>query len=161
MPFTDEVQWDLADFIIAGVLLGGVGLLYEIVVRKTGSGAYRAGIGLALVAAFLLVWVNGAVGLIGSEGNSANLMYGGVLAVGVIGAFIVRFQASGMAYAMYGVALALIIVAVVVLIGNLGAPSSGSLEIILPNACFVVLFIGSGRLFQVATQRHVDPSQAS
>ncbi len=50
--------------------------------------AYRFAVGVALAAAFLLVWMNLAVGLIGSEDNPANLMYFGVLAVGFIGAII-------------------------------------------------------------------------
>ncbi|MEM1096724.1 MAG: hypothetical protein AAGJ10_19160 [Bacteroidota bacterium] len=152
MQFTDEVHWDLADFIIAGVLMGSVGLLYEIVVRKTGNGAYRAGVGVALVGAFLLVWVNGAVGLIGSENNSANLMYAGVLGIGFIGAVIARFKAQGMAYALYAAALAVGLVAAIALIGDLGAPYNGPFEIIIPNAFFATLFAGAGRLFQVAAR---------
>ena len=38
---------------------------------------------MAIVAAFLLIWINLAVGINGSEDNPANLMYGGVLTVGV------------------------------------------------------------------------------
>ena len=37
--------------------------------RKTGDAAYRTAVGVALAAAFLLIWVNGAVGIIGSENN--------------------------------------------------------------------------------------------
>jgi hypothetical protein len=44
------------------------------------------------VAAFILIWMNLAVGIIGSEDNPANLMYGGVLAVAIVGAFMVRFR---------------------------------------------------------------------
>jgi len=35
----------------------------------------------------IIVWINGAVGITGSENNPANLLYGGVLVVGIIGAF--------------------------------------------------------------------------
>ena len=34
MQFTDEVVWDLADFAVAGALLFGAGLTYELVARK-------------------------------------------------------------------------------------------------------------------------------
>ena len=85
MQFTDEVNWEVGDFVIFGALLVGVGVTYELVVRMTGNTAYRVAFGVALAAAFLLIWVNGAVGIIGSEDNDANLMYGGVLAIGVIG----------------------------------------------------------------------------
>ena len=70
MQFTDEVRWDAADFIFAGILIGSVGVAYELAVRMTGNSAYRAGAGFALAATFLTVWANGAVGMIGNEDNS-------------------------------------------------------------------------------------------
>jgi len=150
MQFTDQVVWDVADFAIFGALLVGVGVTYELAARMTGDTAYRAAVGVALAAAFLLVWVNGAVGIIGSEDNDANLMYGGVLAVGVIGAIIARFQPRGMARALFATALAQALVAVVALIA--GFPYSGPLEIVALNGFFVALFVGSAWLFREAAR---------
>ena len=49
--------------------------------------AYRVAVGLALTAAFLIVWLNAAAGLIGiKDDDPANLLYVGVLAIGLIGA---------------------------------------------------------------------------
>ena len=152
MQFTDQVVWDVADFAIFGALLVGVGVTYELAARMTGDTAYRAAVGVALAAAFLLVWVNGAVGIIGSEDNDANLMYGGVLAVGVIGAIIARFQPRGMARALFATALAQALVAVVALIAGLGSPGSGPLEIVALNGFFVALFVGSAWLFREAAR---------
>ena len=87
----------------------------------TGNSAYRAAVGVALAAAFILVWVNLAVGIIGSEDNPANVMYGGVLAVGIIGAIIARFQPHGMARALVATALAQALVAVIALIAGWGS----------------------------------------
>ena len=154
MQFTDEVNWDVADFALAGALLIGIGVPYELAVRKTGDTAYRAAVGVALTAAFLLVWVNGAVGLIGSEDNPANLMYFGVLAIGIIGAIIARFQPRGMAHALFATALAQASVAVVALIAGLGAPYTGPLEIVALNGFFVALFVGSARLFREAAREY-------
>lgn len=75
-----------ARFCVAGALLFGTALAFELAVRKSGSAAYRLAAGLALAAAFLLIWVNLAVGVIGDEGEPANLLYLGVLAVGIGGA---------------------------------------------------------------------------
>ena len=84
MQVTDAVVWDLADFVVAGALVVGVGVTYELAARMIGNSAYRAAVGVALAAVFILVWGNLAVGIIGSEDNPANVMYGGVLAVGII-----------------------------------------------------------------------------
>jgi hypothetical protein len=89
MQFTDEVNWDLTDFVVAGVLLFGTGLTYKLAAIKVGNIVYRSAVGFAFTAAFILIWVNGAVGIIGSENNDANLMYGGVIGVFVLNAFFV------------------------------------------------------------------------
>ena len=152
MEFTEQVVWDVADFAIFGALLVGVGVTLEIAVRKTRNTAYRSAAGVALAAAFILVWVNGAVGVIGTERDDANLMYGGVLAVGIIGAIIARFQPHGMARALFATALAQALVAVIALIAGLGSPWSGPLEIVALNGFFVALFVGSALLFQKAAR---------
>ncbi len=147
MQITDEVVWDLADFAVAWTLLVGAGLTYKLVARKMGNIAYRAAVGVAVATALLLVWMNLAVGLIGNEDNPANLMYGGVLAVGIIGALIARFQPHGMARAFFATALAQALVAVIALIAGSGYPASGPLEILILNGFFAALWIGSAWLF--------------
>jgi hypothetical protein len=66
MQFTDEVNWDLTDFAVVGALLIGTGLMYELASRKVGNIKYRAAVGVALVAALLLVWAELAVGIFGT-----------------------------------------------------------------------------------------------
>jgi len=145
---TDELTWDLVDFAFVGALLVGAGLTYERLARKSGNFAYRAAVVVALAAAFILVWVNAAVGIIGDEGNLANLMYIGVLSVGFIGAIIARFQPHGMARAFFATALAQALVAVIALIAELGSPLSGPFEILISNGFFIVLWVGSALLFR-------------
>lgn len=106
MQFTNEVNWTASDFVFACVLFGSVGLAFELIVRTSRSLAYRSGAALAVVTAFLTVWVNGAVGMIGSEDNPHNLLFGGVLAIALIGAVVARFQGAGMALAMLAAAIA-------------------------------------------------------
>ena len=154
MQFTSEVNWTLSDFVFAGVLLFGTGLTYELVARKAGGTAYRAAVGVALGAAFLLVWINAAVGIIGNEDNPTNLMYFGVLAVGIIGAMIARFQPKGMALALFATAFAQMLVPLIALIA--WRPSlddaPGILGVFMLNAFFVMLFVVSAFLFRRATQ---------
>lgn len=111
---------------------------------------YRLALGVALGAAFLLVWLSLGVGIIGSDGDPANRMYFGVLAVGIIGAVIARFRPWGMTYALLATALAQTAVAAFALIAGLGYPWSGPLELSLLNAFFVALFAGSAWLFRRA-----------
>ncbi len=150
MQLTDEVQWTAGDFAFAAILLGGVGGAFELAVRKTGDAAYRAAAGVALGAMLLLIWINGAVGLIGSENNDANLMYGGVLAVALIGAVLARFRPRGMALTMVATAVAQATVAAIALGAGLGAPESGPAEIVAVNGFFVALFVASAALFREA-----------
>ena len=152
MQFTDEVNWDVADFAFAGALLIGTGITYELAVRKTGDTAYRAAVGVALAAAFILVWLSLGVGIIGRDGDPANLMYFGVLAVGIIGALIARFRPRGMARALFATALAQTSVAVIALVAGLGYPWSGPLELSVLNGFFVALFVGSAWLFRRAAR---------
>ncbi len=63
MQFTDEVQWSLADFVVAGVLLLGTGFIYELAVKKIRNTNYRIAVGLALLAALFVIWIELAVGI--------------------------------------------------------------------------------------------------
>jgi hypothetical protein len=106
MQITDEVKWDEADFIFAGVLLGGIGLLLELGVRMSRDPFYRGGVAAALLACFLTVWANAAVGMIGDGDSLLNLMFFGVVALALLGAILARFRAEGMARAMTVAAVA-------------------------------------------------------
>ena len=100
MQLTSEVNWDETDFIVMGLMLGSVGLAIEFLVRQSGSLAYRIGAVLAALTAFLTIWANLAVGMIGSEDNPYNQLFGGVLLIALIGAGLARFRPRGMALAM-------------------------------------------------------------
>jgi hypothetical protein len=143
MQFTHEVTWTPADFAVAGALLFGAGLTYELLARRGATTAYRAAVGLAVVTGLVLVWMNLAVGLIGDEDNPANLMYAGVLAVGLAGALIARLRPRGMAYALYATAAAQMLTAVVAQVAGWGFT-------FVLNGFFALLWIGAGLLFRRA-----------
>ncbi len=149
IPLLAAPAWNVFDFVFAGALIFGTGLTYELVARKAGNIAYRAAVGVALAAAFLLVWVNGAVGITDSD---ADLMYVGVLAVGIIGAIIARFQPRGMARAMFATALAQALVAVIALIAGIVPAYNSAFEILGITGFYVALFIGSAWLFRHAAR---------
>jgi hypothetical protein len=160
MQFTLGVVWTGADFAFAGVLLVGTGLLYELAARKGPNIAYRAAVTVALAAAFILIWLTGAVGIIGSEDNNANLMYGGVLAVGLVGAIIAHFHSQGLALAMLATALVQVLVGVIALIGGLGATGPRwPWDVVGLTGFFAALWLGSAWLFRRAA-RHLAAAGA-
>lgn len=104
MRFTDEVKWTASDFLFAGVLFGTVGLLAELAVRKSQDWAYRFGVVAAALAGLLIIWANGAVGMIGNEGNGYNLLFGLPILVALCGSAAARFRPRGMSLAMLAAA---------------------------------------------------------
>jgi len=99
------------------------------------------------------MWVTGAVGIIGSEDNPVNLLYGGVLAVGIIGAIIARMQAHGMSRALFATAIAQALVPVIALtIWNPEGTSVDAMSAVGASGVFVALFVGSAFLFRKAAQ---------
>ena len=153
------MDWDIFDFAIFGAMLLGVAVVYALAKRRANNTTYRFAIGVALAAAFLLVWINGAVGIIGNENNDANMMFFGVLVVGVIGAIIARLRPKGMAHAMYTTAFAQMMVAVIALATNLGtAGASWPWDVVVLTGFFTSLWIVSARLFRKAARHPLsDP----
>jgi hypothetical protein len=116
---------------------------------KSRNNTYKSAVGLALATAFILVWLIGAVGVLGADGDPADLMYIGVFAVGIVGAIIARFQPRGMARAMLATAVTQMLVAVIALIlGQQHLPYMSVYEILGLNGFFAGLFLGSARLFR-------------
>lgn len=66
MQFTNEVNWTGLDFLVAGALLLGTGLMCEFVLRKANKTIYRIFICLAILATLLLIWAELAVGIFGT-----------------------------------------------------------------------------------------------
>lgn len=66
MQFSKEVNWSIFDFVVMGILLLSVGLFIELVLRKVKTTKNRIIICGAIIIAFLLVWAELAVGIIGT-----------------------------------------------------------------------------------------------
>ena len=66
MQFTDEVNWELSDFVVFGVLLLVIGLLIDLVSRKLSQSKYKTLIIIAIVLLFLLIWAELGVGIFGT-----------------------------------------------------------------------------------------------
>ena len=140
----DAAAWDPpGDFVFLAILLAGVGIAYELATRVPGRNAYPAAIGIALAAGLLSIWINLAVGIIGSENNPANWIYAGVLAVAFAGAALARFRPPGMAGAMLATAIAQALAFAVALAAGLGF--TGPISVF-----FAALWLISAWLFRKA-----------
>ena len=66
MQFTNEVNWTLFDFVVAGVVLLGTGFICELVIRKVKKTNHRILLCGVILAALLLIWIELAVGIFGT-----------------------------------------------------------------------------------------------
>lgn len=66
MQFTNEVNWETSDFIIAAALFCGSGLACEIILRTVTKPIHKIIVCGIIVVALLLVWAEMAVGIFGS-----------------------------------------------------------------------------------------------
>ncbi|MBT8237575.1 MAG: hypothetical protein KJN65_02930 [Croceitalea sp.] len=158
MRFTNEVNWDFTDFFIMGMVLMGVALSYELIARKSKKTTYRMAFFIGLLGAFLLFWVNGAVGLIGSENQDANLLYAAVFIVGLVGSLIARFKARGMSTTLFIAACVQMLVPITALL--IWPPSEISwapsvFGVFLLSGFFAFLFYISGMLFKRTADNEV------
>ncbi|MEO1596004.1 MAG: hypothetical protein AAFS02_12250 [Pseudomonadota bacterium] len=145
------MAWDLADYGVAAGLLAAVAGGITLAFRRSPNASYRFAAAIAVLAAFLLAWINGAVGIIGSENNDANLMYAGVIACLVIGAAVARLRPAGMSRVVFAAAAVQIAVGVVALAGNLGTEGNAwPGDVIVLTAFFALLWLVSGWLFRRA-----------
>ncbi len=146
MQFTSEMRWTLSDFVFMAVILFGAAAVYELVAKRLSNGWYRAAVGVAVVTSVALVWINGAVGIIGD--GPINLLYAGVLAVGLVGALIARFRPDGMAHTLYAMAVAQMLVPTVAFVVRRPEFSPGVIQVFALNGVFALLFVGSALLFR-------------
>ena len=153
MQFTSEVDWSGSDFIVMGIMLGTAFGTFDLASRVSGSIPYRAAVGLAIIASFLLVWFNLAVGIIGSKANPANLMFGIVLIIALAGSIVARFEASGMSRTMIVAAAVQAGIGIVALIGNMGAGKpSWPADIIVLTLMFTGMWLVSAWLFRLSAR---------
>jgi hypothetical protein len=145
MQFTDEVDWDETDFIVFGAMLAFACGAWEVAMRLSRNAWYRAGAAVAVLASFLLVWANLAVGFIGDEDNPLNLMYFGVIGIALLGGFVARFRAPGLFVVMVVVAVAQLVAGV---IGFPVDPRSGP-----PTLVWTAMWLASALMFRRAAKQ--------
>lgn len=158
MQFTSEVQWTIGDFVFAGTLIGGIGLAFEFAIRIAPDRIYLLGFAATLALTFLLVWINAAVGIIGSADNDANFFYVFVLLVGILVGSIGRFRARAMALAAAATALAQALLTAVVLVAGWGQTESPALALLALNGIFIGGWLFAAILFWLSVRQQSTES---
>ncbi len=63
MQFTDEVNWDIMDFLVAAALLTFAAFGYQLASKKISDTKIKMAAGIVILALLLIVWIELAVGL--------------------------------------------------------------------------------------------------
>ncbi len=158
--FVDGWNWPPGAFVFVGAVFFALGLSYKLATRNTGSPAYRAAVGIAFAAGFLLMWGN-FVQM--ADVNPAAAMYFGVPIVGATGAAVGRLRSKGMARALFATALAqaLVLAAVLILLiarnPQVASWTPPEWRGVVGNAFHVLLFAASAWLFRKAGREGSAP----
>ncbi|MBO9671415.1 MAG: hypothetical protein J7485_12955 [Sphingobium sp.] len=152
MQISDEWNWRPESFVMFGTVIGSLLLIYEFAARRSASATYRIGTALALVASFLLVWINLAVGIVG-EDNPVNLSFFGIVITAIVSVFAARARADGLWRAMLGVGLTQLLLGVVIAT----APSTalaprGALGVLVLSGFFGAIWLISAACFWSASR---------
>lgn len=66
MHFTEEIRWDLLDFLLMGTLLIGVGAAYVLLSLRMQNAVQKGVLSIVLTIGLLAVWMELAVGVFGT-----------------------------------------------------------------------------------------------
>lgn len=142
MQISDEWNWSAGSFVAAGILIGGVLGLYELIARAGSGWGYRAGTAVALAAGFLSVWAT----IVRDDGDGIG--YFMVILAAAVGAFAAWLRPAGMARAMLGAATMQALLGVAIATAPVVAASpGGSRRALLTGAFFAGLWLASAALF--------------
>lgn len=147
------VNWTVSDFVFAGVVFALVGGLFELAARATSNIAYRAAVVVAVACGFLQLWITLAVGIIGSENNSANWTYIAVVLTALSVSAVTVGSARALSRAMAVMAvLQMFFFALHMLDGHLTA---------VIDLFFASLWVLSARLFARAASQQASIEQSA
>ncbi|MCX8160786.1 MAG: hypothetical protein N3G18_07625 [Candidatus Saccharicenans sp.] len=145
---TGSPEWTATDFTVVAIMLFGTDLAYVLITHRRKEKIYPLAVALAAVTGLFFFWSNLAVGIIGSEVESANLMYFGVLIVAFLGSIISRFKPQGLKATMWVTAGAQVLTVIIALMaGWQRLAESSVMEIIGLNGFFTALWVTSALLF--------------
>ena len=142
-------NWGPGAFVFTYVLFFATGMAYVLIARQMNTWAYKAAVGLALVAGFVLGWAT-MVHMSETE-NPVNLVYFGVLAVGAVGAALARLEPRGMARALYAMSAALAVAWFITQVLTSDTPAGPVWNVGVMHGGFALIFAAAGLLFRHAS----------
>lgn len=147
MQISDQWHWGVGDFLFAAIMIGGVGLLYDLAEKARGNRAWRAGIAVALVASFLTVWTT----IVRDDGTGMNFFL--LIMAAAVGGFAAWFRPAGLARTMVGVAImqALLALAIATAPSTASIPAGAS-RALLSGGFFTALWLISAAFFRAAAK---------
>lgn len=120
----------------------------------SGRTAYRVGVAFAVAAAFLQVWMNLAVGIVGNEDNVQNQGFFGVVVTALACAFVSEFRPAGLARAMIATAGVQALLAVMVATAPITAQIDpmGPAGVLLLSSLFGGLWLIAAAAFHLSAR---------
>lgn len=120
----------------------------------TRTTSYRLGLAVTVGTMLFLVLGAGALGIIGAGGRP-DLMYLGVIAIGVVGALASRLRAHGMALTLLAMAAGQVVVALIALVAVVPGSDASVIDLIGLTVMYAGLFIFAAWLFGRAADQAV------
>lgn len=121
---------------------------------------FRSAIVLTVLTTLFMLLVAGGVGILGRDGDPANAMYLGIVALLLSGGVISRLNPTGMAVTLAAtLPLFLIIVMAAFAMGMQYAPHNSVFEILMVNVFFAGLYLLSGTLFFLSSLNRAHPGR--
>jgi hypothetical protein len=114
---------------------------------RSGRGAYRAGVAVAVVASFLTVWTT----IVRDDGNGMGFFM--VIMAVAVGWFAASFRPAGMALTMLGVAIMQTVVGILIATAPVTANVPGeSFKALAFSGFFAMLWLVSGAFLRAAAK---------
>jgi hypothetical protein len=161
--FVEGWNWNPGAFVLLWVVVAAATFVYRwLATSQAANLPFKLGVGLAVLASFVLGWITLAVKVIGEE-NPANLFYFLIILGGLVGVGLARFQAAKLAKVAFAMAGAVLLVPVLaLLLWPESDFSPGVDKVFVLNGFFVAMYVVSGLLLRHAGGRtaKADPVRA-
>lgn len=130
-------------------------------VSGSGQIAYRSGVAVAILVSLFEVWMNFAVGIVGSTDNPQNAGFFGVVVAAAACSFVARLRPDGMARAMLATAGVQALLGLMVATAPITARDPmGAGGVAMLSGVFTALWLTSAALFHRSARQEFPRAAA-